>query len=82
MPKLVTYSSAGAPVMPIGMTPSMSFGVRPASATAASDASSCKRSALLSDEREYVVSATPTTEVVPAERHQAVRASDSAIFAL
>jgi hypothetical protein len=38
MPKFVTKSSATTPLVPQGMMPSMSFGVSPASAMAASAA--------------------------------------------
>ncbi len=50
-PKLVTKASAGAPVMPIRMTPSMSLGSSPASSIAASEASICSSKALFGEAR-------------------------------
>jgi hypothetical protein len=43
---LVTKASAGAPVMPMGMMPSICFGSSPASFMAASDASICSSNAV------------------------------------
>ena len=51
MPKFSMKSSAVPLTMPIGITPSMSLGVRPASATAFSDDSICSSNAVLVEPR-------------------------------
>ena len=64
MPKLSMKSSAVPPTMPIGMTPSISFGVNPASAIALSDDSICSSNADLVAPRVYAVSPMPATQVL------------------
>jgi len=57
-------SSAVPLTMPMGITPSMSFGVRPASAIAFSDDSICNSNAFLLEPRPYTVSPMPVTQAL------------------
>lgn len=52
-PSAATYCSAGVLVMPIGMTPSTSRGLRPASAIAVREASTWSSSAVRGEALEY-----------------------------
>src|SRR5262249_40813763 len=61
MPKLVTKSSATTPLTAYAMMPSMSLGVSPASAIAASDARIWSAITLWPEFRLYAVSPTPVT---------------------